>query len=115
VDGGLGRSVAPEESNFKGIGRAISRAVPKAKLTVVDASAEAQQLQESIGDEARGLAGADLVLFIVTRWEFVPGHDERPGKKKSKMRVWMDDWARRTISVWQAILSRPRAEAVKEP
>ncbi|NQU09628.1 hypothetical protein HQ590_02465 [bacterium] len=64
-------NVAPEESDFTPMTReALHDLMPQARLTVVDASAEAQQLHGAIGDEREVWRPLIWLLFLVIGVEF---------------------------------------------
>jgi hypothetical protein len=64
-------NVAPGESDFQTLDQAGLRALmPSARVTVVDASAEAQQLYGNIGDEREVWRPMIWVLFAVIGVEF---------------------------------------------
>ena len=65
-------NVSPDESNFLRLTKPqIEAMLPGIKLTTVDASAEAQQLYGSIGDEREIWRPLILLTFIVIGIEFL--------------------------------------------
>lgn len=65
-------NLAPGESNFETITKPqISALIPGAKLTTVDASAEAQQLYGNIGNEREIWRPLILLLFVIIGIEFL--------------------------------------------
>jgi hypothetical protein len=69
---GFAVNLAPEESDFTMIGeKQLQELLPSAKVTVVDASAEAQQLQGSLGERGEFWRPLIFVLFAVIAGEFL--------------------------------------------
>jgi hypothetical protein len=65
-------NLAPEESDFATLGEEKIRALlPSAQVTLVDASAEAQQLNGTIGDEREVWRPLIYLLFVVITVEFL--------------------------------------------
>src|SRR5262249_42216474 len=65
-------NLAPEESDFATLGEEKIRALlPTAQVTLVDASAEAQQLNGTIGDEREVWRPLIYLLFVVITVEFL--------------------------------------------
>ncbi len=65
-------NVSPDESNFLRLTKPqLETMLPSAKLTTVDASAEAQQLYGSIGDEREIWRPLIILTFIVIGIEFL--------------------------------------------
>jgi hypothetical protein len=65
-------NLAPEESDFATLGEEQIRALlPSARVTLVDASAEAQQLNGTIGDEREVWRPLIYLLFVVITVEFL--------------------------------------------
>lgn len=64
-------NVAPEESDFVLVGESqLQELLPAAKVTLVDASAEAQQFHGSIGDENEIWRPLIWVMFVIIGVEF---------------------------------------------
>ena len=73
-------NTAPEESNFEAVKEEQVREwLPKAGLTFVNASSEAQQVHGSIGEEREVWRPLDLRPVRDHRRRVLPGDDERPG------------------------------------
>ena len=65
-------NVAPDESNFLRLTKPqLEAMLPSARLTTIDASAEAQQLYGSIGDEREVWRPLILLTFIIIGVEFL--------------------------------------------
>ena len=82
-------NVAPDESNFQRLTKPqIETMLPTAKLTVIDASAEAQQLFGNIGDEREIWRLLIIFTFVIITVEFLlstmGGRSLEDGKPKSR-------------------------------
>ena len=64
-------NLSPEESDFTTLtGPQVAALLPDTKMTTIDASAEAQQLHGSIGDEREIWRPLIVILFIIIGIEF---------------------------------------------
>jgi hypothetical protein len=84
---GFAVNLAPEESDFTLLGdKQLRELLPSAKVTVVDASAEAQQLQGSLGERGEFWRPLIFVLFAVIAGEFLMatlGGRRRDGEERT--------------------------------
>ena len=82
-------NVAPDESNFLRLTKPqLETMLPLAKLTIIDASAEAQQLFGNIGDEREIWRPLIILTFVIIAVEFLlstlGGHSIDDDKRKSQ-------------------------------